>query len=427
MLCRSLSARLAFALGEPFFWLLGLRHKRSEIGLSQLKRVLVVRLDEIGDVVLTTPFLRELRRNLPNAWITLVVKASIYNLVEICPYVNEVLTYDWITPRLLRLFQRHWRAVKLSRRHLWHRRFDLAILPRWDTDYYHGAFVGYFSGAPSRVGYSENVNASKKRLNQGLDRLFTHVLEDSALEHEVEHNLDVVRSLGGEIRDDRLELWLDEEDETFADEVLKNHGFRPGDLLIGLGPGAGAPKRQWPLSCYKELGVWLQNQYAARLVIIGGPGEELLGSELKKQLGRYCMDLVGKTTLRQATAILKRTSVFVGSDAGPMHMAAAVGLPVVELSCHPKSGFPYSANSPRRFRPWCRNHKIVQPELPLPECTEECNADRPHCILSITVDQVKQVVSQLLDGRGVIQGRHVGFGQDLGVEKVSNRTGEEKG
>jgi len=80
---------------EPFFWSLGRRRTGKEIDLSQVNRVLVVRLDEIGDVVMTTPFLRELRRRLPDAWITLVVKPAAYNLVELCPYVHEVRTYDW--------------------------------------------------------------------------------------------------------------------------------------------------------------------------------------------------------------------------------------------------------------------------------------------------------------------------------------------
>src|SRR5262245_2694196 len=84
---------MAYVLGEPLFWLLGLRGKKRGIDLAQVENVLIVRLDEIGDVVLMTPFLRELRRLLPTAWITLVVKPALQELVALCPYTNEVLTY----------------------------------------------------------------------------------------------------------------------------------------------------------------------------------------------------------------------------------------------------------------------------------------------------------------------------------------------
>ena len=119
------SPRAARLLGGPFFWLLGLRRRGREIDISQAKRVLVVRLDEIGDVVMTTPFLRELRRNLPDAWITLVVKPQIYDLVELCPYVDEVLTYNWSTngnaTQHRQQLRRHGRALRLAWKSLWRR------------------------------------------------------------------------------------------------------------------------------------------------------------------------------------------------------------------------------------------------------------------------------------------------------------------
>ena len=391
------SPQAARVVGEPLFRLKGMRRKDARMVLSQVKRVLVVRLDEIGDVVLTTPFLRELRRNLPDAWITLVVKPQVYNLMELCPYVNEVLTYDWQVSRYLGPLQRHWRALRVATRHLWKHRFDLAILPRWDVDYYHGTFLVYLSGAPWRVGYSENVNAAKKHLNRRFDRLLTHVLLDNSdLKHEVERNLDIIRFLGGRVQDNRLELWLGEADEVFAEEVLKKHGIKPDDLLVGLAPGAGAAKRLWPIARFAELGSWLRNTYGARLLVVGGPAEEMLGEELERILGTCVLNVVGQTTLRQTAGLLKRCRLFVGNDAGPMHMAAAVGVPIVEISCHPEAGSPWSVNSPLRFGPWGDGHMVIQPKEPAPPCTDECVADYPHCILGITVERVMQAVAKQL-------------------------------
>lgn len=390
----------AILFGELFFYLKGL-HFQGDTNpkLARLKSVLVVRLDEIGDVVMTTPFLRELRRNLPEAWITLVVKPQVYNLVELCPYVNEILTYDRNTTGRwpeIRQLRRHVRALQLGWKRLWRRGFDLAVNPRWDNDLYHGIFLLYFSGAPWRVAYSEGVIDRKRQANAGFDRLLTHPLNDSDLKHEVEHNLDVIRYLGGEVLDDRLELWLGEEDEEFAEQFLGNHWVKPDNLLVGLAPGAGESKRMWPIDCFAQLGLWLQEVYGARLLVVGGPGEEPLGEELERALGDSVVNAVGRATLRQTAALLKRCRIFVGNDAGPMHIGAAVGVPVVEISCHPMNGKLSHPNSPKRFGPWGVSSTILQPERALPPCSEACEAKRAHCILGITVEQVKQAVAEQL-------------------------------
>jgi ADP-heptose:LPS heptosyltransferase len=393
------SPHVAFLVGEPTFWLLGMRGWRRKNDLSQVKRVLVVRLDQIGDVMLTTPFLRELRRNLPNAWITLVVKPAVHNLVELCPYANEVLTYDWSVSGSLAPLQRHWRALRLAYCYLWSRHFDLAIVPRWDADLFHGTFVAFFSGARWRVGYSENVNQQKQQLNGSFDRLFTHVLNDKTLRHEVEHNLDVIRFLGGTVQEQSLELWFGEEDEAFVGGFLKSQRVHPDDLLIAFGPGARAPRKMWPLPNFVEMGAWLKKEYRARIVVVGGRGEEPLGQEIQRHLGDTAINVVGYTTLRQAGALLKRCHLYIGNDAGPSHLAAAAGVPVVVIFGHPAGGSLLHSNSPSRFAPWGGPHRVLQPEKALAPCREMCASTQAHCIRGVTVEQVKEVIEARLSER----------------------------
>ncbi|MFA5238580.1 MAG: glycosyltransferase family 9 protein [Phycisphaerae bacterium] len=371
--------------------------KENGIELSKIKNVLVIRLDEIGDVVLTVPLLRELKRNLPNSHITLLVGPHVHNLVEFCPYVDEVRVYDGhlINGRLKNL-RRCWNAFKFGRQQLRKRKFDLAVFPRWDADYYHGAVLAYFSRVCLRIGYSKNSTAKKKIFNPHIDRLFTHVINDDTVKHEVEHNLDVLRCLGGVIRDEHLELWLSPDDQAFAEHLLDSHGVKRGDLLIALAPAARAGKRRWPLANFIQLGSWLQKQYQACLVIVGGGGDESIGRELEREVDSYVVNTVGRTTLRQTCAILKRCDLFIGNDAGPMHLAAAANVPVVEISCHPKSGCLTHANSPVRFQPWGVRHAVLQPEKALNPCTQACTAQYPHCIAAVTVDQVKKASMTLL-------------------------------
>ncbi len=380
----------AHLIGECAFRFLGMRRKREDVSFLKVERVLVIRLDEIGDLINSTPFLRELRRNLPRASITLVVKPAVRDLVERCPYVNEVVTYDWSTPLHRQDLHRHERALRLAWQHLWRRRFDLAIVPRWDTDYYHAQFVAYFSGARWRMTYSEGVTEEKRLLNAGLNRLFTHVFNSETIEHEVQRSLGVIRFLGGTIEDDRLELWIGEEDQAFVKRTLESYGVHRNDVLIALGPGAGSPKRMWPVTKFLELSDWVIQQTNIRIIVLGGQGEESLGQLLHCHLGERVINMVGRTTLRQAGALLKRCQLFVGNDAGPMHLAAAAGVPVVEISCHPRDGSPHHYNSPVRFRAWGVPHHVLQPETAVSPCIGACNANHAHCIETISVDQVKE-------------------------------------
>ena len=101
----------------------------------------------------------------------------------------------------------------------------------------------------------------KKKFNRGFDMMLTHVLRDNRVKHEVRHNLNVIEALGGKIREDHLELWISADDEQFADKLFRKHAVSPDALLVAIGPGAGAPKRQWPLESYGQIGEWLQDQY----------------------------------------------------------------------------------------------------------------------------------------------------------------------
>jgi heptosyltransferase-2 len=361
------------------------------------ERILVIRLDEIGDVVLTTPFLRELRREFPEGWITLVVKPMVHNLVSTCPYVDEVLTYRVAAPKVLRPLLRNWRALRLAKQHLWSHKFDLAVLPRWGVDASHGAFLTFLSCAQRRIGYSERVSAVKAKYNRGHDRLFTDVLADGTAKHEVEHNLDLIRYLGGTVQDDVLELWLTDEDREFADGLLRENGLSSKQFTIALTPGAGAARRKWPLDSFAALGTSLIEEFDVRLVIIGGGEDERLGDALQERLGAAVINTAGQTSLRQSAALIERCRLFIGNDTGPMHLAAAVGVPVVEISCHPETGSPLGPNSPLRFGPWGVPHRIVQPVRPVPPCEDGCVSDQAHCILSISVGRVREAVTELLE------------------------------
>jgi heptosyltransferase-2 len=400
-----LSPRVLRLVAEPILRLKGLRKDAVPARLAAFRRILVLRTDEIGDFVMTTPFLRELRRNCPESRITLVVKPGVLNLAEACPHVNEVLTFDPNASSPVR-WRRLWRAWRLARRHLWGRRFDAAILPRWDADVNHASYVAYLSGAACRVGYSEKVSAFRRRENGGYDRLLTCVLTDASCKHEVEHGLDVLRSLGGTVADERLEVWLRPEDEAFAEAALSRLRRAAPGPLVALGLGCREARRRWPVACFTETGRALVEKWGARLLALPGPGEEAEAEAWRKGLGAGQAECIRGTSLRQAAAVLKRCQLFIGNNSGHKHLAAAVGVPVVEITEFARDGDPEhpAAFHPGRFRAWGVPQRVAAPAHTTAPCVGACTAGEPHCILGVGVDDVWASIEELWRQAGMGRG-----------------------
>jgi len=386
------------AVGEAFFFLGGFRRSSRSEPPPPDGKILVIKLDAVGDFVLATPFLRELRGSFPRASITLIVRPSVLNLAETCPYVNEVRAFqcNHIVGKFLWL-RRHWAALRYARQWLWPRRFDLAICPRWSADRDHAAFLCYFSGAPRRVGASEFVNAQKREANRGYDRFFTELVEGSGAMHEVERNAQILRAAGGRTRDDRCELWVTAEDHRRAEELLAALPARGESPLVALGLGASMLRKVWPASSFARLASELRRRTGARFILIGGPGEEHLGATFCRDFpDPGVIDAIGKLTLRETFALLRHCDLHIGNDSGPMHLAAAAGKSVVEILPHSASGAADADGSPQRFAPWRVDQLILRPASATPPCEQECLADEPHCILSVGVEQVLDAALALI-------------------------------
>ena len=113
------------------------------------------------------------------------------------------------------------------------------------------------------------------------------------------------------------------------------------------------------------------------------------------------IDLTGTTTLRQTISLLKRCKLYIGNDSGLMHLAAAMKVPIVEISCWPKNGDKFHHNSPYRFGPWKTRAVVVNPEKAIEPCLGGCTKFEPHCILQVEVEDVKGAAEKLLRGQNV--------------------------
>jgi heptosyltransferase-2 len=218
--------------------------------------------------------------------------------------------------------------------------------------------------------------------------------------HEVTRDLNVLRSIGGKVAEDHLELWTDEDDLQRISFLLPRENSNP---LIAICPSGRYAQKRWPIARFASvIQRMLVSRPNARFILIGGQSDRALVAPLLNRFGDRLIDLTGILTLRQTAAALKRCDLYIGCDTGPMHMAAAAGAGVVEISCHPLEGDPSAEYSPLRFGPWKTRKVVLQPHIVAP-CTFTCTATEAHCILGVSVDDVIDAADRLLAVPAIIQ------------------------
>jgi ADP-heptose:LPS heptosyltransferase len=368
------------------------RSAKTDIVVKDFRDILIVKLDNIGDAVLLSSFMRELRANAPDARITLMVRKEIAEIVELCPYADRVVSVAveaWGDG--FRTNDTEFAAAYEQRA------FDLAIVPRWDTDEFGAGAIARRCGARRVVGFSEGVNQAKARANRGFDANFTDAFLRMTLDHTVRQNLALLEFMNAFVASDMLEVWTGAADEARADALLST--IDSSERLIAICPGANHPGRIFPPELLLRILATLPAHW--RFVLLGSAAERNLTDTLERGLGERALNLYGKTSLREAMAILRRCHAAIAMDSALAHFAAAARTPVVVFSLHPHHGGNDTRDqSPLRFGPWCEEDRrlVIQPERAWPGCESGCRwlSQGPHCIANIDIDTTASSVRAFL-------------------------------
>lgn len=355
------------------------------------RKVLVIRTDAMGDMVCTTPFLRELRRNLPKAFITLICAPSVYNLVELCPYVDEILTFKPPSGYLA--------TLKASRafasKYLAGQDYDLAMYLPYAAPEYFAAWLSFFSGAKRRLAYAERVCMHKKRAYIGAKDIYytDHLHNDNgAIRHEADSVLHFLSYLQMQVQDNSYEIWTDEADNRRVDELFARDriDLQARNIVVNL--SSSAKNRDWPVENFVGVCRKLSKKYEVSFILIGaGVTAEEYGREFCRAMpGAH--DWTGMTTVRQTYLVLKKVGVYLGVDTGPLHLAAAAGCKGVGIYSSPKDNPNPPDNPAIWFAPRNCGIRIVQPEHLLPVCTIKCTRDYAHCIKQVTEQMVYEAM-----------------------------------
>ena len=359
------------------------------------KSIILFRLDQLGDLVLTTPLFRELKRIYPNSRCTVVVQSDYTAILTTNHNVDEILPFHqvknkWLPGRMNLLVS----AIRFFWTRLRHRKFDMAISPRWDVDESLATMLCVLTNASVRIGHSEHASPAKRRINRGFDAAFGVVVPPGTSRHELDRNLAIAESLGATLGDRRLEINLTDNDRKFATGLLTHHDRRR--ILVAIGIGGRAASRRWPLDRYAECIARLNQQRLVQPVIVCSGEEDAEASQLSVMLPVPPYILSG-VPLRATCAVLQQCDLFVGNDSGTAHLAAAMDCRTVVVSRHPIGGDPNHANGPARFAPRCSRYRVVQPAQGAGKCESSCQSNQPHCIKLVTSEMVVATALELLN------------------------------
>ncbi len=335
---------------------------------QDFRNILVVRSDRMGDVVLTIPALRAIKEKYPQARLSVWLSEATRDLVDGLPFIDEIIVQDTL---------RGWRGYFDLVARLKRSRFDLAVVYHTKQKTNAACFL---AGIPVRLG----------DLNEKCGFLLTHPVKDErhlGIKHELEYCFDLLSLAGISKADPRLEIAFNRSAEDWADRFVRE---LPGSgPLIALHPDASCLTRHWPVDSFARVSARLSLELDARVVIVGGPTTKPFAARIPG------MDLTGQFSLAQLVSFLKRCALLISNDSGPVHVAAAVGIPVVSLFLRKQPGI-----NPRRWRPL--GDKVV---LLLNRPGEEIVIGPGNEVLSgrydsITPDDVMNAVRQLLTRPG---------------------------
>jgi ADP-heptose:LPS heptosyltransferase len=309
------------------------------------ENILVIDFGQLGDVVLSLPALGAIRARFPGARITAAVGKTGAEVINLSGYVDKTLTVDRVALRdgfallsVLNIFK----LVKDVRQRQFDFVIDLHSLSETNL-------LGFLSGANRRL-FSRRPGRSLDFLSNFHPR---PPVEQPKSRHLVDRYLDVLLPLGVKSADRIPRLRTRPGDDRHVEQILKKSKADSGTPLVGLFPGAGHSSRRWPLERFAELAEFLIRNDQVRMVVFVGPEERALVSQMRSLFPASTI-ILERLSVSQLASALARLAALVSNDTGPMHIAAAVGTPVVLL---------LDKRAPDTYLPLGEHHRTIYNNL----------------------------------------------------------------
>ena len=350
---------------------------------AEARHLLAVRLDAMGDVLMTSPALRALKESAPDRRVTLLTSTAGAAVARLVPVVDDVIVYDppWMKATPIRDDSGPDLAMVEEIRA---RRFDAAaIFTVYSQNPLPAALLCFLAGVPRRLAHC----------HENPYQLLTEWVRDpepsECVRHEVERQLALVSAVGARTDDDRLSLAVSAQAGRRAARRLRRMGFIPGGRWIALHPGASAPSRRYPVESFAEVATHLAAR-GEQIAVIAGPADRGLAGDLAARVGSPHVRVLDDVALDELAATIAQASVLITNNSGPAHLAAAVGTPVVDL---------YALTNPQHT-PWRVAHRVLFHDVPCKFCYRSVCPEGHHaCLRRVPPERVVAAVDELLASR----------------------------
>lgn len=359
----------------------------EQINLSKerIKKILIINLGGIGDILLSTPALKALRGFYPDSRICLLVTGQTFEFAKRLSYIDEIFIFN-LRCGVMEL-ARNLRVLLILRK----RKLDLAINMR--------TLVSQRSALKMRILLAAiNPKAKAGRDTEGRGKFFDFKIAeaDYPQQHEIEQNIEMMRALGIEIKDRILDFKIEEESFKKINLILEEEGITKEDILVCVHYG-GKSSHRWPLENLLEAAKEISKKINCKFVLAGGKDE--LGAELCAAY-RYIVpvdikviNLTGKLALNELGALIKRADLFIVNDTGPMHIAAALHTPLLAI---------FGPGYINQFDPRVISDKavVLYKKADCAPCNKaECKSMK--CLKAITPAEVVKTALELLSQKNV--------------------------
>lgn len=339
------------------------------IDKNKVKRILCIKLRGIGDVVLSTNVIRNLRKDFPKAEIDFLTEPPSKSVLEFNPDLNEILFFKknekfGSLKVIIDVMKRNYDLV-----------VDLYSNPR-------SAVITYLSFANYRAGFPYKGRGYAYNLKGPLDRVKYH---------SAELHLELLKEIG--LSSDLNELFIapNPEDEKFAAEYFEKeiNALQP---VIGISPSGGWPSKKCDPVKFAEIADRLAEEYKTDFLIVWGPGDQKEAEEIKRLMKSRSI-LAPPTSIGQMMALMKKCDLIIANDSGPMHIAAALGTPVLSI---------HGPTNPRMQGPYGKKHEwIWNEELECIECNLlEC-PKKHECFIQLDTQKVIKKVEVLISKNNI--------------------------
>lgn len=321
-----------------------IREKKEEFIKENISKILVVRNDNVGDVICSTPAIQALSENFPKAYIAILVASYSKDAIIGNPYIDEVFVYDkYKHGKYKSRWAAWWNQFKILRS-LRKKKFDLAIGLRSTFSPSQGWLV-YFTGATFRLG---TYPSKKKHINfKFFYNLFSEEIINKS--HEVEKNCKMLETIDVKIGEKRLSVYIPQEDFSRVDKFLAENQIED-KLLIGLYISSRLRENNLEDEKIAELADKLIERCRAEILLTRAPWERERAQKISELTNNHIY-IFDTHTLKSLGALQKRCSLFISVDGGPMHLSAAMGVPTIGL---------FGKTSPDAWRPWGEKNFVLK-------------------------------------------------------------------